>query len=89
MERTNYTPGELVAVPVQFVPHEVHELPGPGADGIAIGTINGHLSIYLSHAGSIRVIHLGPQALDVVAGLLAQAVQELNRQECPSLGTVQ
>lgn len=83
------TPLETVQCPVRHLPLSVAQVPAPQGDGIAIGTIDGYLSIYLVHAGTARFVHLAPEALDLVAGMLADAIGVLTRQQYPSLEAVQ
>lgn len=89
MDRPAQALTPTVECPVSHVRLPTAQVDTHMADGISVGIIHGHLSIYLVHSGTARFIHLGPEALDVVAGLLAAARLQLNRQECPSLETVQ
>lgn len=89
MNAPSSNPQPTVPCRVMQVDHPVGKVAVATADGIAIGVIDGHLSIYLVRGGEAWFVHLDPDALDSVAVLLADAIEEITRQECPSLGAVQ
>jgi hypothetical protein len=67
----------------------VQEGPGRSEDGISIGQDGRHVCVVITRDGRQLSVWLAADALDYVAGLLADCITAATRAQAPSLETVQ
>lgn len=78
-------------IPLRVVGRDmpVYQSGGHVHDGIAFGVLGDEVFITISRSGRAFYVRLSGEEIDVVAGLLADAVFAATRAEAPTLGSMQ
>lgn len=80
---------QLIALEVKGVSLPVQRAPGNDEDGIAVGHMGGDVFITITRRGMAHYVRLQGDDIDIVAGLIADAMSAATRVAPPTTETRQ